>query len=519
MNTTNERTSLLHPVIGSNEESSTRSAIGHDDSVDHVSQFHTFHSDTKRLLTSTHISMISIGGIIGTGLFIGVRNTLVNGPLFSMLSYLYVSLLCYIVIQTVGEMSCYLPMNGSICQFQFYLLSDSIGLAVNLIYWLSWSMTLALELSLINSIICWWHDFDSPVTITFVFWLLFVVFNLLPVNNYGDVESAITIVKVVFIISWIFISIGYIFSSHTGFKNWLPANSTSPSFYNIVASLISSCFTFQSIESIALCSGEIKLPQKNIPQAIRYVMVRILVFYITTLFLLTIMVSSKDLGFNDDDSDIFQSPFLIGLVNCGMSSSSTVLNIFNLVILISIMSAANSNIYFGSRCLVSIAEAGHLPQTILRTRNGVPYVAILLTSVLGLLSLLLKYRSVEILFNLLIKICSTAGLLMWLCLITSYIRFRKYLQYNGIKYTSLPYQSSRPGVILALAYFAAINIFVIISMNGGPNLVEFLWDDLVSSYLTVVVFIFLVVGLKWHWNQPFFVPLDKIVMPVYNAGN
>jgi amino acid transporter len=168
---------------------------------------------------------------------------------------------------------------------------------------------------------------------------------------------------------------------------------------------------------------------------------------------------------------------------------------------------------------VSIAEAGHLPKVILKTHNGVPYVAILLTSVLGLLSLLLKYKSVEILFNLLIKICSTAGLLMWLCLLTSYIRFRAYLHHNGIKYTSLPYQSSRPGVILLLAYFAAVNIFIIISINGGPNLIQFSWDDVISSYLTVAVFICLTVALKCYWNQPFLVPLHNIVMPGQNAGN
>lgn len=61
------------------------------------------HANTKRLLTSLHTSMISLGGIIGTGLFIGVRITLLNGPIISLMSYLYISLICFYIIQAVGK--------------------------------------------------------------------------------------------------------------------------------------------------------------------------------------------------------------------------------------------------------------------------------------------------------------------------------------------------------------------------------------------------------------------------------
>lgn len=500
----NEATGLLSHVSNDNHLSprSMRSIQKH-------------HSKTNRLLNSRHISMIAIGGIIGTGLFIGIRNTLVNGPWLSLLSYCYVSILCYIVIMTVGEMSCFLPINGSLCQFQFQFLSKSIGLSINLIYWLSWSITLALELSLIYTIISWWHDFQYPTMITFAFWLLFLISNLLPVNNYGEIESFITIIKIGFIITWIIISIIFILKSEIGFKYWHDANHSFPTFYNLTSSLISACFTFQSIESVAICSGEIKNPEINIPKSIKYVMVRIIVFYIGSLFLLTLMISSQDprLGGNGSESDIFQSPFLIGLINCGFPTSSIVLSLFNLVILILIMSAANSNVYFGSRCLISITESGYLPNFILKTANGVPYIAVILTSTVGLLSLLLKYKSVETVFNLLIKLCSTAGLLMWIFILLSYLRFRKILDHNHIEYQSLPYKSKYPKLMINLAYFGIINVSLIVLLNGLPNFYNLEWDDLISSYLTVTILLSLIIGFKLYWNEPWLIPLDQIVLP------
>lgn len=160
------------------------------------------HANTKRLLTSLHTSMISLGGIIGTGLFIGVRITLLNGPIISLMSYLYISLICFYIIQAVGEMSCYMPLNGSLCQFQFIYISNPIGVMNNFIYWISWSITLALELSLIYNMLKYWQwswiDNIGETWMIFIIWLILTICNLFPVNNYGNIEFIITIFKIFF---------------------------------------------------------------------------------------------------------------------------------------------------------------------------------------------------------------------------------------------------------------------------------------------------------------------------------
>lgn len=110
----NEHSQLTDTTNASNTLNNVQ--LSHDHDHQHPHQPH-ISAHTKRLLNSRHISMISIGGIIGTGLFMGIRQTLTNGPIISIISYLYISALCYYMITAVGEMSCYMPLNGSLCQF------------------------------------------------------------------------------------------------------------------------------------------------------------------------------------------------------------------------------------------------------------------------------------------------------------------------------------------------------------------------------------------------------------------
>ncbi|CAI5755903.1 unnamed protein product [Candida verbasci] len=460
--------------------------------------------DDNRLLTSRHVSFISFGGIVGTGLFIGIKNTLITGPIFSLLSYGYISLICYYIIQAVGEMSCFMPVTGSLCQFQFKFISDQIGFMNNFIYWLSWSITLALELSLICSVLEYWWDLNTTSTILII-WICLVIFNLLPVNYYGEIEFIVTSLKVLFMVCWIFIAIWLV--PKNGFKYWnkeLILGNANP-----MTSLVSSCFTFQSIESVALCSGEIQDIHKNLPRAIKYIVTRILIFYMLTLFLLTLMIPCTDPRLNNDD--VMSSPFLIGLMNLGVDNF---LGVFNFIILVSMISAANSNIYFGSRCLLSIAEEGYVTKSISRRINGIPYLSVLLTSSIGLISLFSKYKSINIFFKLLINLSATSGLLMWLFISISYIRFRKALQYNLLDYKHLSYTSNVN--MIWFSYFSIISIILIIFINGwSSNDI----DSFLSCYLTSIVVILGSFLLSIKWKQPILKPIQSIDIYTNQSAN
>ncbi|KAI5954561.1 LYP1 [Candida jiufengensis] len=473
------------------------------------------HAATKRLLNQRHITMLSIGGIIGTGFFFGINLTLIHGPIISLISFIYLSFLSYIIIQSVGEMSCFSPLNGSLCQFQYLYISDIIGFLNNLIYWISWSITLSLELNLIFEILKFWNLsglFSNQLVVILIFWVCLTVFNLFPVNYYGEIEFFITLFKVCFIISWIFLSIWLILTNKVGFKNWnrnliwgmdtiqVVKNPTENKILNILSSLVASCFTFQSIESIALCSGEIQNIHKTLPTTVKYVISRLVIFYILTLFLLTIMVPSDDSKLTGDSRNIFASPFLIGLINCGLNMSSVILSIFNFIILMSIISAANSNIYFGSRCLISMVEKNMFWETFGKTNKyGIPYYAVLLTSILGLIpSLLSSHKSFDLIFKVLINLSATSGLLMWLFISISYIRFREVLKYNKLQYENLAFKSTKLDMI-KMSHISIVSIIIIIISNGIINIWDFTWDSFWSCYLTSIIIIlgWIVLSIKW----------------------
>ena len=480
------------------------------------------HAHTQRLLTSWHTSMISIGGLIGTGLFIGVRVTLLNGPIISLCSYIYISLICYYIIQAVGEMSIYMPLNGSLCQFIFKYISDPVGVVTNFIYWISWSITLALELSLIYNILANFKlQFieQNETLVIFLMWLALTVVNLLPVNNYGNVEFVITIFKVFFMIGWICLSVSLIIYQGDGFKYWnkeliwgidyikVVKNPIGSKLINILSSLVSSCFTFQSIESIAICSGEIKDINQNLPKAIKYVVLRIVVFYIFTLFLLTMMIPCNDPRLTSDDDGIFASPFILALSN--LKSNGYFLFAFNFIILLSMISAANSNIYFGSRCLLSMVEEDYFPKAFANTSNhGVPYNAVLLTSIIGLISLFSKFKSIDAFYKLLINLSATSGLVMWLCILIAYLQFRKALNYNSLVYEKLSYVANYPMILFS--YITIASIIVIILGNGIVNIWKFSWDSFISCYLTLIMMIIGCYSLSLIWKQPLLKPVEQV---------
>lgn len=467
------------------------------------------HSHTKRLLSPNVVSMISIGSTIGTGLFFSIRNCLINGPLISILCYSYISAVSLVIIVITCRLSGTYPINGSLCYFQFKFLSKSIGYANNLIYWFSWSLTLALELSVLSQILKIWNipflDNHSSIII-FGIWLLMTSINLLPINFFGYVEFVISFVKIILIVSWAVIVVFGLFGANpdhrvVGFTVW-SQNSLFGDNDNIWLSswncMIFASFTFQSIESIALTSGEIKSPTKrNFDKIINLVFVRIILIYLVSLILLTLIVPYNDPLLTFGDESIISSPFIIALLNLGYEKSHIV-SIFNLIIFITIFSAANSNIYFGSRCLLAISEqlpVGTARDTLIFTTNtGVPVYAILLTSIPGLICLLLKFKSVELIFSFLLNCCASAGILMWALLGLSYYRYAKAV--------------NQQGYLSHLSMFISINIIAILATSGLQYLGD--WQQVLGSYLTPALFVAIWIFLKFYLGDSWLIPIDEI---------
>ncbi len=234
-------------------------------------------------------------------------------------------------------------------------------------YWFSWAITFALELSVVGQIIEYW-TFSVPLAAWIaIFWVILFSMNLFPVKFYGEVEFWVASIKIIAIIGFIiyaFIMVcGAGVTGPVGFRYWRHPGAWGPGylfegtakgrFLGWVSSLVNAAFTYQGTELTGITAGESKNPRKSVPKAINTVFFRILIFYILSLFFVGMLVPFDDPKLNSDSSYVASSPFIIAIQNSG---TPVLPHIFNAVILLTIISAGNSNVYVGSRILYALSQ-------------------------------------------------------------------------------------------------------------------------------------------------------------------
>lgn len=479
-----------------------------DSSNEKISQDETY--EVKRELKARHVSMIALGGTIGTGLFISTGSILSNaGPVNSLISFLFITSLAFSVTQSLGEMATFIPISGSFNQFVSRWCSPALGAANGYSYWFSWAITYALELSIVGQVIEYW-TYEVPLGAWIaIFYFITVVTNLFPVKYYGEIEFWVASIKIIAVVGWIiyaFIMVcGAGQTGPVGFRYWrnpgpwgpgiLVLNTNTARFLGWVSSLINSAFTFQGCELVGLSCGESKNPRKTVPSAIRKVLYRILIFYIGSIIFIGLLVPYNDPKLEGGRSYASSSPFLISIENSG---TRILPHIFNAVILSTIISAAISNIYCGSRVLYALAQSKVGPSFLAwTTKAGVPYVAVIITSAFGLLSFMVLSSGGETVFNWLLNITAVAGLITWGWISFTHIRFMYILRKRGISRDSLPYKAK---FMPYSAYYAAIIILILTFIQGFESFFDFTASKFFTSYISNIFFVVLWIGFHFYFN-------------------
>ncbi|ONH68802.1 Arginine permease [Cyberlindnera fabianii] len=478
-------------------------------------------TEVKRALKSRHITMIALGGTIGTGLFIGIGTPLANaGPVNALIAYLFMATLAYSVTQSLGEMATFIPVTSSFTVFTQRFCSPALGVANGYMYWFSWVITFALELSIVGQIIEYWTDAVPLAAWIAIFWVILTCSNMFPVKFYGEIEFWIALMKVLAIIGFIlyaFIMVcGAGQTGPVGFRYWRNPGPWGPGylfpgtakgrFLGWVSSLINAAFTYQGTELTGITAGESKNPRKAVPKAINTVFFRILFFYILSLFFIGLLVPYNDPGLSSDDSYVSSSPFIVAIQNSG----TPVLNhIFNAIILVTIISAGNSNVYVSSRILYALAQNKlSLKWFAITNKGGVPYVAVLFSACFGFLGFLSVSNGGTTVFNWLLNITAVAGLFAWLFISVSHIRFMQALKYRGLTRDDLPYKAK---FMPFGAYYAAFFILLIIIINGYEAFVGgFSAESFFTAYISVILFVVLWIGFQIFFRGPLFLPLDQV---------
>lgn len=463
----------------------------------------------RRGLSSRHVQLISLGGAIGTGLFVGSGAALATaGPAPLLIGYVILCGFVWSFMNQLAEMVTFLPLPGRSTPFALcarFTGNKSLAFAagLNLVY--AQALLSPAEISAASFIIDYWTDINPAIFIS-VFWVLIVVLNMCAVKYFGETEFWIAFIKILTIVGLIILGIVIFFGGgpaqhHVlGFHYWkdpgafaehLTGGATGR-FLSVWTSIIKSAFAFVlSPELITCCAAEAEHPRQNLPKATNRFIYRLIFFYICGALVIGVIVPYNSdrlmLAINQGKSGAAASPFVIGIENSGIQLGSLI----NACILTSAFSAGNSFLYGASRNLHSMAVRGSVPKVFTRcNRWGVPYLCVSVCGAISLLAFLTVSNSSTVAFTWLSNISTVSGFISWIIISITYIRYRKALKYHNLD----DRVTFRPPLQIVGAYACIVFFTIITFTNGYAVFFDFNGSDFVAAYITIPIVFILYVG-------------------------
>lgn len=442
--------------------------------------------DLKRSLNARQINMITIAGVIGTGLYLGTGKSLATGgPLSLLLTYALIGVLVFFTMLSLGEMAVQFPVSGSFTTYARRFGSESLGFAILLNYWFNDACSVASDLTALQLVMKYWTDFPF-YAISLIFWVFLLALNVFDVRIYGEAEYWLALLKVISIIIFFIISIIVNAGKnpsheYIGFKWWSYEDAPFVNGFRGFASVfVTAAFAYGGVESITLTAAETKNPNVVIRRTIKNVFIRIIVFYIFTTFFIGMNVP-YDYP-NLSNKNITTSPFTIVFQMVGAKGGGSFMNA---VILTSVISAGNHALYAGSRLAFNLGTQGFFPKVFTRVnRWKVPYVAVIFTWFCGGLCFGSSFIGSGTLWSWLQSIVGLSNLICWWVIGVTLIRFRRGLAKQGrtdellFKNWSYPFGP----------WFVVIFGGFIILVQGWSTFSPFNVSDFFQSYLELGVF-------------------------------
>ncbi|CAK7013067.1 Lysine-specific permease [Saezia sanguinis] len=457
----------------------------------------------KRDLKARHLTMIAIGGSIGTGLFVASGATVANaGPAGALLSYIIIGVMVYFLMTSLGELAAYLPVSGTFSTYGSRYVDEAFGFAIGWNYWYNWAVTVAVDLVAAQLVISYWIDLSSGYSWLWSALFLSVIFclNYISVKGFGEAEFWFALIKVIAVVC--FIGIGLLMivgilrgSEHTGWHNWTIGDAPFVGgFSSMIGVAMIVGFSFQGTELIGIAAGESKDPEKNIPKAMKQVFWRILLFYVLSIFVISLIIPYTDPRLlRSEAGDISVSPFTLVFQNAGLLSAAVVMNA---VILTSVLSAGNSGLYASTRMLYALAREGKAPRIFARlSRSGVPRNALIATTLIAMLCFLTSLFEDQMVYLWLLNMSGMTGFIAWLGIAISHYRFRKGMIAQGLDTSMLPYKAS-------CFPFGPVFAFILcLIITLGQNYKAFTennidWYGVVATYVGIPLFFAIMLGYK-----------------------
>ncbi|ONI89701.1 amino acid transporter [Saccharothrix sp. ALI-22-I] len=381
--------------------------------------------DLQPSLRKRHLSMIAIAGVIGAGLFVGSGAAIGTAGPGVLISYAVAGLLVVLVMRMLGEMSAANPDTGSFSAYAERAIGPWAGFTVGWLYWWFWVVVVGIEATAGAAIVHRWVPAVPQWTWALVLTILLVLTNLYSVRAFGEFEFWFAGIKVAAITIFLVLGGLAIFgmlpnvaapglSNLTGHGGFLP-NGSGP----IFAAMLVVVFSFFGAEIATIAAGESENPGQAVRTAVRSVVWRILLFYIGSIAVVVTLIPWND-------ASVAKSPYVAVLDAIGLPSAAVVMDV---VVLTSVLSCLNSGLFTASRMVFSLARRGEAPAVLGRvSRRGVPTAAVLASTVVGFVTVVLNYVSPDTVFLFLVNSSGAVAVFVWLAIAVSQLRMRRRME-------------------------------------------------------------------------------------------
>lgn len=378
----------------------------------------------QRGLTTGQLSMIAIGGAIGTGLFLGSGFAIGFAGPSVLVSYAIGALIALLLMGCLAEMTVAHPTSGSFGAYAEHYISPCAGFLVRYAYWSSIVFAVGTEVTAIAVYMKYWFPAVPGWYWIVGFSAALIGVNAASVKVFGAVEYVFSMLKIAAIVGFILLGAYMVFgvphgtdglSHYTAHGGFFPKGA-----WGTWVAVIVSIFSYLSIEMIAVAAGEARDPQTAITRAFRATMVRLVFFYLLTLALMLAIVPWTAAGADE-------SPFVKVMAATHVPGAAAV---FNFVILVAALSAMNSQLYITTRMLFSLSRAGYAPKALGRINGrGVPAGALMLSTIGIAFAAVLNVVYPDASFTLMMAISMFGAMFTWLMIFITHLFFRR--RYRG----------------------------------------------------------------------------------------
>lgn len=391
------------------------------DSSTETAEAASVHSTLKTGLKKRHLTMLSMGGVIGAGFFVGLSGIINQAGPGAVITCAICGIIVFLVMRMLGEMAVAKPCTGSFTEYARMALGDWAGFTTGWLYWYFWVIVVGIESVVGATLLSRWIHGVPLWLMSAVLLLVMTGVNLLSVSNFGEAEYWFAGIKVAVIIGFIVLGSLFVFgiwpgsevdfSNLTGHGGFLP-NGFTPVLVGVVAVI----FSMTGAELVTIAAAESAEPAGAIRRATNTVVFRILAFFVVATFLLVTILPWDSFVVGD-------SPFISALDLLGIPGAADILN---LVVLVAVLSCLNSGLYTASRMLFALSVYNDAPAWMTRTNSrGVPVKGVLACTVAGYFCIAAGYIWPDTIFLFLVNSSGAICLFVYILICVSELRLRR----------------------------------------------------------------------------------------------